>query len=225
MSGPVTGDDLFVSGDGFIGRGIRWFSTARGERPAIASHVGKFYSASKTVEALDAGVVFRDWPERKHDIESDDGEWCILSPDPALTLPQSTEMRYHIGNTVGTGYGFLEYPAFMLDGLIAKMFGKRDKRPYRSDPIVFRRMFDLSPDRVCSGAASMPDIRMGILPAWMRYATPDDVWDYKTCPPITHPWRWYIKDHSEGWPEVMVQAHRQRRASTGIASVPLTVAV
>lgn len=191
---PVLGDDLFTRAPGLLWSLIAWFTKARRESITLATHQGKFLSATKTVEARRPAVGIWDWPSRQMAMEMQGAEWCILTYYRQNSPAEQTVYERTLQESVGWGYSELEMPLQALDGLKAKLW----RQPRTGmDAVLFRRLGDIwERGVICSTTANRPDVRLGRLPQWLAYGAPDDTWDYK----INHSGqRWKVKACSCGW--------------------------
>lgn len=189
-----TGSTLFTRSTTLSSRVIAWATRARWEGPTLATHQGKIINIevgctilSFVVEASakENEVVMRPLEDAVRGVE-----FAIVSPCTDMLHPS---YYADVRMMVGWRYAHRLLPLYLFDGLISKMCGQH---PMGIDRIVARK---LMPDWwkagvVCSTTANRVDVKYGLLPPILRYASPDDTWDH-----MNKSSEWVVVAWSEGW--------------------------
>lgn len=157
------GDVIYTQSESFISKGIRHFSTHRGERPSWASHAALSMIPGEISEAVAEGIKI-------NPISS------IRGPAVALRVPGLTDqMRTAIANSAISDLG-RPYP-------YAKVFGL-----HLIDSVLFggryvARRFAFSANNYCNAhvakALRASDHPYAIVPFDLDEATPDDMLDWQ----------------------------------------------
>jgi len=189
---------------------IAWFSQARGEGPAIATHQGSGRDCVYTVHATKVGAVRIPWTTYKHACEEAGASWCVLvRVIPHTAIEQMViarlldEMTGHDGGGKPWKYSVLEIGLQMADGIINKALREETRRRLPGTVQIgrhheifwFRRYGNLIARRViCSRTGNRWLARVDDVPAVLEHGSPDDTADY-----LLHSGKWTIDECSPGW--------------------------
>lgn len=180
--------DTFYSRSGNIfSRITAWGTQGYKEGPTVATHQGKFLTPDVVLHAVYPRVKLVPWYQIK-----EQNEWCITRYVAPWDYDEGKGIE-HLIEMIGWRYSWMELILQGADGLINKM---RHRKRMGVDAIIFRRLGWLwKKGVICSKTGCRVDIKLGIKPTWLEYASPDDSLDYE----LAHEMDWVIVDHSPGF--------------------------
>jgi len=190
---PRAFDFLFTRFPGFRGRvttALTWHGPA--------AHVGRFYLSNITIEACRAkdSMVTWPWESRKLYFARTQTEWCIVGyREPFAILPAvALRLKAHFDEQLATWkYSDGELVLQALDTFHNWLFRRPIVGP---ESVHWRKLGDWLPGRnICSKASIEPEVEEGLLPKWLLYGSPNDLWFY--C--LAHPERFAVREATLHW--------------------------
>ena len=186
----TSGSTLFVRSDTLSSRVIAWATRAKREGPTLATHQGKIMPQLGYDDVIEAS-------SKKGEVIVRCLNDAVKGMEFAIVAPRVTVSAEYVGDVysmVGWKYSHKLLPLYLIDGLLSKMCGQS---MIGLDVIVARKLMKDKWDAgvVCALTGNRVDIKYGLLPEILKYASPDDTWDWVS----THPDMWEIVCWSEGW--------------------------
>jgi hypothetical protein len=186
----------------------RWATQARGEAETLATHQFIVRDDVFLVQALRDGVSRRGCAAQIADWQAAGVQLAVLRPPPVLMGP-TTQARVMsrcdemCGLSAAGGmawrYSDAQLALCLLDGLLEKVIMESLRRLVFARTgghvVLWRRLGRIIRTAViCSETAAWPLLGSGIIPDWMRWATPDDAWDWCAAQR-----RWQVVAMTPGW--------------------------
>ncbi|MEM3508590.1 MAG: hypothetical protein QXJ06_00670 [Candidatus Aenigmatarchaeota archaeon] len=168
-------DILGYASNKLIGKVIKFFEEGYREEKSVISHTGLFVNDANCleeaiiIEALfPKGVVCRYF----YDNYKDELENCYILRPLNLKEEDKEKIIDEAFNLVGSGYGVLKLIPQALDGMISKIFRKRNV-------VLFKKICLIDKMPICSTLVGYVFKKRGYeFGIRYNYANPDDIWDF-----------------------------------------------
>ena len=185
-------DCIHVRSPSRLSRLTAWMTRGRSESPTQSTHQATAQSCKDIVHAIiGKGVIKEDWNSCLEDLIAAGCEYCLMRNVKATSLQMATVVLT-LGEMEGWKYSRMSLVLQAIDGLIAKL---RCKPKVGMDSVVLREWQGTwKRGVICSETGNRAYIKAGLLPAWLKFGSPDDTWDYQ----MSH-MDWKIIESSDGF--------------------------
>jgi len=160
-----------------LSRMTAWMTRGRKESPTQSTHQATAQSCTEIIHAVRGkGVIKEDWRACRDGLVSSGGAYCVMQNIKATDLQMATVIL-ELGEMEGWKYSAASLVLQAIDGLIAKI----RRKPKTGMDSIFLRKLQTTWKRgvICSETGNRAYIKAGLLPAWLKYGSPDDTWDYQ----------------------------------------------
>jgi hypothetical protein len=165
------GDVVLISGRSLFALAIKWFTTSKGEKPSVFSHVGLVYGDAPVGEAM----IGESWYVNRITAlwkQYQGADLVEIWRDATLTESERATIDSELRDHVNQPYGVGAIGLAALDTLLAKIFKKPD------NAVTFFRKLS-GDDLVCSTVTAVIYAKIGRTFGTEPLATsPDDIGDY-----------------------------------------------